>query len=244
MTQELRSRWKNDPVYIDLLRNGVLQAGLPMGMDRKTWYKTFAPLIATYIPQLSIKSLDCRYIDISSCVIGGQSLGYILDFGIIRNSLFLETEFQDGTAKEADFRGSRFVHSHMTPFYAKDAKFEDCVFIKCFFTGITAGIARNNLDEMFFGVPTDLVNCCFVRAIGDRTDFDRCDFRGANFTEAYFEECRFDESDLRGVKFESTRFVKCNFSNAWLSDTAENRDLVARGENKNIEQIHWKPVNS
>lgn len=244
MSKELQSRWTEDPVFVELFENGVLQKNLPMGMDRKLWYREFAPLMRPYIPEISEKSLDCRHINLSNLVIRKQSLNYILDFGTIENSLLLETALQDATAQNTSFNGTKFIHAHMTPFYARGAHFKDCVFLGCYFTGIMATPARDGSLSKFAGIPTDLTNCIFIRTVGSKTDFDRCDFRGADFTEAYFEDCRFDESDLRGVKFESTRFVKCNFANAWLSDTAENRALVARGENKNIEQIHWKPVNS
>ena len=242
MNKELQSRWTEDPVFVELLQNGVLQKNLPMGMDRKLWFRDFAPLIRPYIPEITTKSLDCRNIDLSNMIIGKQSLNYILDFGIIENSIIIETALQDATAQNTNFKGTKFIHAHMTPFYAKGASFKDCVFMGCYFTGIMATPAREESQSKFNGIPTDLTNCIFVRTVGSKTDFDRCDFRNSDFTEAYFEDCRFDETDLRNVNFRSTRFANCNFANAWLSDTPENRAIVACGENKNIEQIHWKSV--
>lgn len=239
----LRLRWSDDFLFREILHQVLLTEGNPSSMSIPEWFASKkAPLIDMYLS--GMENLDCRCVNLNDRIFGSRWLNYIFDMAALKSNTYIETMFQGGTAKQADFSGSRFVRAQMSPYYATGASFERCTFIKSFLFGATAGLTSDNENEMFFGVPTDLTNCRFDRAIGIDTDFARCDLRGADLTEAYFEDCRFDESDLRGVKFESTRFVKCNFANAWLSDTAENRALVARGENKNIEQIHWKPVNS
>lgn len=243
MPNDLVNRWTKDPVFFEIYNEVILKLGQPRGKSLREWYKSGdAPMINPYISDAVPKNLDCRYISLDNLFFEKHELGHILDNGSLTECLFIEIAFQNATAKNTNFRGSRFVRSHMTPFFAKEANFQNCSFIKCHFTGIYAGITRDSQYDKFHGTPTDLTNCNFSRSVGSSTDFDRCNFRGSDFTEVYFEDCRFDESDLRDVKLDGTRFVKCDFTNSWLCDTPENRQLVAQGDNKNIEQIQWKPV--
>jgi len=242
MKTELIDRWKNSSIFIDLYENGLFHRGPPMGVDRKYWYKNLAPRVQPYLNALP-ESVDCRFVDISGETFGNQSLSYILDNGDVSNSLFIETGFQDGTAKDAKFSGSRFVRAQMSPYFATGANFEDCTFIKSFLYGAYASYRREpDGEEMYNGIPTDLTDCSFKRVVADDTDFGVCDFKGADFTEAYFEKCVFQMADLRHVKFTRTRFVKCSFEHAWLSDTPENRSLLERGDNLKIDTVVWKQV--
>ena len=240
MKNELIDRWRSSIIFIDLYENGLHHRAPPMGVDRAYWYKNLAPRTQPYLNTLP-QSIDCRFVSISSEMFGNQSLAYILDNGDISNSLFIETGFQDGTAKDADFSGSRFVRAQMSPFFAKGANFEGCTFIKSFLYGAYASYRRDpEGEEMYNGIPTDLTECNFTRVVADDTDFGVCDFKGADFTEAYFEKCVFQNADLRGVNFTGTRFVKCSFEHAWLFDTPENRALFESGDNLKTDTVVWK----
>lgn len=242
MSNVLQTRWTENSEFIEIIEEVILKPGRPQGEIIKDWYqKKLAPVADYYLPGFNRKNLDCRNLHLCNRTFGDRELGHIFNDAVLRNNLFIETGFQDGTAKDADFSGSRFVRAQMSPFFAKGANFEGCTFIKSFLYGAYASY-RNDPDgeEMYNGIPTDLTECNFTRVVADDTDFGVCDFKGADFTEAYFEKCVFQNADLRSVNFTGTRFVKCSFEHAWLFDTPENRALLERGDNLKTDTVVWK----
>jgi uncharacterized protein YjbI with pentapeptide repeats len=94
--------------------------------------------------------------------------------------------------------------------------------------------------ESDVGALNDFTNCMFVEVVADKSYFERCDFKGSNFSNSYFESCHFYESDMRDVKLTCCEFRKCDFRDCWITDSPENREVISKGQNINIETIQWK----
>ncbi len=239
MTTDLESRWLTDPVFKEVLRLLLNPGSLPEhtdGMSRREWFKAFAPWTKCYATEQ--ESIDCRGLVLDGMTLGKISL-FVLDCVSAVNTTFDRTGLQGASLKHCNMRGSHFIVAQMSPIYAYQANFSDCIFETCFLMGTGR---RNYVDHTGVAVPgtySDFRECDFTNVRAKKSAFERCEMQGANFAQAEFVDCSFKISDLTGVLLESTRFERCDFDRAWLDDTPQVRALVERGGNQNLDTIVW-----
>jgi uncharacterized protein YjbI with pentapeptide repeats len=225
----LETRWNDDPNF-QFVRMMLLDSSVqPLGMTQKEWYANVAPKTFHLIEN---ESLDCRAMNLDGLTIEKEFFGYVLDYSKARGCKFVGTHFQGASALHFDFTGSHFIEAQMSPFYAPQAIFRDCVFNTCFLMGIGP---RNYSKGAF----SDFRECDFTKVDARKVYFERCDLRGARFTNGKFRQCTFFQSDLRGVEFSKTRFEACDFTEAQLDDSPPLRELVQQGGNTGLELINW-----
>ncbi|ELT99786.1 hypothetical protein CAPTEDRAFT_202395, partial [Capitella teleta] len=111
----LKSRWVDDPQYQFILRSVKDHEIQPVGMTWREWYATAPKAPHPTLGEL----LDMRGLHLKNEQIGKAEFDAVLD----------------GTA-DCDFTGSRFIVAQMSPIYAPEAIFKDCVFESCFLMGI------------------------------------------------------------------------------------------------------------
>jgi len=234
----LNNRWTRDAVFSKMLR---LKLGLEEmePSQRRRWFDE-APHVANYATEEM--QFDFRAMDLTGHKVGEVNLSScVMDEGIFVGCHFLCTQFQESSARHANFIDSQFNAVQMSPFFAKGANFSRCTFSKSFATGH----GSRNPDTGIWSYPhalSDFSQCDFGGVTAHDTYFDRCDFRGSNFSCASFCGCSFNVSDLRDVNLNGCEFVQCDFDRVSLTDTEQNRRAVeSAGRNKNIDQIRWEP---
>ncbi len=225
---ELNSRWSNEPQF-RLIHQMLLDASIqPTGKTMQEWYIT-APKTAHPVEG---ESVDARSFAIENCIIRKAWWTYVLDGSSAKTCTFEGTRFQGASAANCDFTASRFIVAQMSPIYAPDAIFKDCVFESCFLMGIGP---RNQSKGAF----SDLMGCDFSGVRASNTAFGRCDLRGAKLSHAHFIGCEFSEADLRAIDLTGTRFENCEFFGTQMDDTPTVRALVQAGNNLELNAIQW-----
>jgi uncharacterized protein YjbI with pentapeptide repeats len=221
---ELQSRWTKDPLFEFIYRMLTDPSVRPDGgMTWEEWYATRAP--RTY-HSIRGESLDCRALNIDGLRIGAQWLGHVLDDSSAIRCTFDRTEFQSASAQRCNFKGSRFIVAQMSPIYAPDAIFRNCIFDSCFLMGI----GPRHFGK---GAYSNLCRCDFTGARAIDTGFLRCDFRGSCFVNARFTSCDFLEADLRDVDPDGAQFEKCDFGGALIDNSL--RVILRNGGNIRFE---------
>jgi Pentapeptide repeats (8 copies) len=240
MTKELELRWMTEPLFIELrklLLNSEAVPPLSDGMTEREWYQRVAPHTICYATEQM--DIDCRHLNFDGMSFGDSWLNYVLDYSSAINTTFERTGLQGASLKHCNMRGSRFIVAQMSPIYAYQANFSDCIFETCFLMGTGR---RNYVDHTGVAVPgtySDFRECDFTNVRAKKSAFERCEMQGANFSQAQFVDCSFKVSDLTGVLLEGTSFERCDFDRAWLDNTPPVRALVERGDNQNLDTIVW-----
>jgi uncharacterized protein YjbI with pentapeptide repeats len=234
--QNLKNRWLVDPLFQQMYALILSPDVVPNGMNRREWFRSIAPRVKHPI---NGNIIDCRGINLDGLHIGEEWLNDVLDEGSFRGCVFDKTGFQSASAARCDFTGARFVAAQMSPLYAPNATFKDCVFERCFVQGWNVRGLKDSEGNMIEGSYSDLRGCNFVGMRATRTDFDFCDFRGARLSEAQCAECNFELSDFRGADLDRTQFTACKFKGAQFDDTAAIRTLVQQGGNFGVSAIVW-----
>lgn len=224
----LESRWVDDPQYQFILRSVKDHEIQPVGMTWREWYATAPKASHPTLGEL----LDMRGLHLKNEQIGKAEFDAVLDGSTLRACTFSRTVFVHASAADCDFTGSRFIVAQMSPIYAPEAIFKDCVFESCFLMGIGP---RNYSKGAF----SDLKRCDFSGVHANKTSFNRCDFRGAKLSRARFTHCEFFEADLRGVDLKGVQFEGCEFGNAQIDDTPDARAVVLGGDNLEFDSIQW-----
>lgn len=226
--KNLESRWIDDPQYKFIMKSFMDTTLQPPGMTWREWYVTAPKTTHPIHGEL----LDCRGLKMEHQSIGEAQLNDVLDGGSMEFCTFEGTRFQNASAANCDFTGSRFIVAQMSPIYAPNTIFKDCVFESCFLMGI----GPRNFSK---GAYSDLRGCDFTGVQASKTGFDRCDFRGAKLNQARFISCQLFEADMRGVDFTGASFEGCEFGSTQLDDTPALRALVQVGNNLELESIQW-----
>jgi hypothetical protein len=240
MTKELELRWHTEQLFIELRRllfNPDAAPPLLDGMTEREWYKTVAPRTIYYATEKS--GIDCRGLNLNELIFGESFMNYVFDFSSAVKTTFNKTYLQNSSFQHSNLSGSRFIVAQMSPIYAYQANFSDCVFETCFLMGTGR---RNYVDHTGVPVPgtySDFRECNFTNVRAKKSAFERCEMQGANFSQAQFVDCSFKISDLTGVLLEGATFERCDFDRAWLDDTPQVRALVERGGNQNLDTIVW-----
>lgn len=236
----VKRRWQEDDLFKALYLYVFARQRPYSCADIKEWLKTQGPHIQQESLPPGHLNLDCRGVELDGMFFGDQFLNYVLDSGSAQRAIFLKTNLQGGSAQNTNFSESRFVLTQMSPFYAAEATFDDCVFVNTYLSGL--GVRNPATGEVSHrGATSDFSKCSFRRATFFEVDMERCDLKDCDFTDSFFYRCSFNNSDMTGAIFLNCVFEECSFEDAWISDTKENRELFPRGKTIQIDRIRWIP---
>lgn len=120
--------------------------------------------------------------------------------------LELKTRLSDVAFEDYDFSGTDFNSAILV-----NVEFRRCLFAQSVVNG-TKVFPSSRFESCHF-LHVDLRNTTMGSDRGTYLEcsFERCDFRGKEFTFTEFLQCKFLESKLKRVSFNGSRFNECQF---------------------------------
>jgi len=153
----------------------------------------------------------------------------------IKDKQYEDENFENYEFIECDFTGCQFLNVKLSNCKFKNCRFSNCVignstFLYCeaknleFVNSVLIGVIWNDLKANGIETATifrSMKSCTIKYNYFTNLKLVKYDFRGSQFDESYFEECRLTDAKFNNVNLHGTKFIKCDLSGADFRNALE-----------------------